>query len=81
MELVRFIFSSFWIWLGFTTLVAVVLKYLVDCIKAIRGTRKVSVTYSDNGLRTVEVENATAKDVGSVIRVANYGTGTVIDYK
>ena len=30
MDALRFIFSSFWIWLGFTTLVAVVLKYLVD---------------------------------------------------
>lgn len=35
MDALRFIFSSFWIWLGFTTLVAVVLKYLVDAIKAI----------------------------------------------
>ena len=38
MDALRFIFSSFWIWLGFTTLVAVVLKYLVDAIKAIRNT-------------------------------------------
>ena len=34
MDALRFIFSSFWIWLGFTTLVAVVLKYLVDATKA-----------------------------------------------
>ena len=43
MDALRFIFSSFWIWLGFTTLVAVVLKYLVDAIKAIRNTRNVKI--------------------------------------
>ena len=39
MDALRFIFSSFWIWLGFTTLVAVVLKYLVDAIKAVTELR------------------------------------------
>ena len=55
MDALRFIFSSFWIWLGFTTLVAVVLKYLVDAIKAIRNTRN------------VEIENATKADVADAI--------------
>ena len=49
MDALRFIFSSFWIWLGFTTLVAVVLKYLVDAIKAIRNTRNVKITPSRTG--------------------------------
>ena len=59
MDALRFIFSSFWIWLGFTTLVAVVLKYLVDAIKAIRNTRNVKIYTFENGNRTVEIENAT----------------------
>ena len=50
MDALRFIFSSFWIWLGFTTLVAVVLKYLVDAIKAIRNTRNVKIYTFENGL-------------------------------
>ena len=67
MDALRFIFSSFWIWLGFTTLVAVVLKYLVDAIKAIRNTRTVKIYTFENGNRTVEIENATKADVADAI--------------
>lgn len=67
MDAPRFIFSSFWIWLGFTTLVAVVLKYLVDAIKAIRNTRNVKIYTFENGNRTVEIENATKADVADAI--------------
>ena len=67
MDALRFIFSSFWIWLGFTTLVAVVLKYLVDAIKVIRNTRNVTIYTFENGNRTVEIENATKADVADAI--------------
>ena len=67
MDALRFIFSSFWIWLGFITLVAVVLKYLVDAIKAIRNTRNVKIYTFENGNRTVEIENATKADVADAI--------------
>lgn len=67
MDALRFIFSSFWIWLGFTTLVAVVLKYLVDAIKAICNTRNVKIYTFENGNRTVEIENATKADVTDAI--------------
>ena len=67
MDALRFIFSSFWIWLGFTTLVAVVLKYLVDAIKAIRNTQNVKIYTYENGNRTVEIENATKADVADAI--------------
>ena len=67
MDALRFIFSSFWIWLGFTTLVAVVLKYLVDAIKAIRNTRNVKIYTFENGNRTAEIENATKADVDDAI--------------
>ena len=67
MDALRFIFSSFWIWLGFTTLVAVVLKYLGDAIKAIRNTRNVKIYTFENGNRTVEIENATKADVADAI--------------
>ena len=67
MDALRFIFSSFWIWLGFTTLVAVVLKYLVDAIKAIRNTRNVKIYTFENGNRNEEMETATKADVDDAI--------------
>lgn len=72
MDALRFIFSSFWIWLGFTFLVAVVLKYLVDAISALRGTRQVKVYAFEDGKQTVEVNNATAADVDSIVRITSH---------
>ena len=63
MDALRFIFSSFWIWLGFTTLVAVVLKYLVDLVSALRAKRKVHTFKTSDGSWQVLVENATHNDV------------------
>ena len=74
MDALRFIFSSFWIWLGFTTLVAVVLKYLVDAIKAIRNTRNVKIYTFENGRRTVEIENASLADIEAIIAAKKLDT-------
>lgn len=74
MDALRFIFSSFWIWLGFTTLVAVVLKYLVDAIKAIRNTRNVKIYTFENGRRTVEIENASLADIEAIIEAKKLDT-------
>lgn len=71
MDALRFIFSSFWIWLGFTALIAVVLNYLVDAIKAIRNTRNVKIYNFEDGKRTVEIENATSKDVADALGSCN----------
>lgn len=62
MEFWRFIFSSFWIWLGFITLVAVVLKYLVDIIKALRNARNVHTYKTKDGWQVL-VTNASHDDV------------------
>lgn len=35
MELIKFIFSSFWIWLGFFLFLMVICESIVDCIQAI----------------------------------------------
>lgn len=67
MDALRFIFSSFWIWLGFTTLVLIVAGGLGYVIKALRNTRNVKIYTFENGNRTVEIENATKADVADAI--------------
>lgn len=42
MRLIEFIFSGFWVWLGFVVLVSLVGKYAVDTIKAARVPKKVT---------------------------------------
>ena len=73
-EVLQFIFSSFWIWLGFTTLVAVVLKYLVDAIEAICRGRKVKIHNFENGYRTVEIENASLSDIEELVAAKKLDT-------
>lgn len=73
-EALHFIFSSFWVWLGFTTLVAVVLNYLVDAIEAIRRGRKVKIYNFENGYYTVEIENASLADIEAIIEAKKLDT-------
>ena len=73
-EILQFIFSSFWIWLGFSTLVAVVLKYLVDAIEAVCRARKVKIYNFENGYHTVEIENASLADIEAIIEAKKLDT-------
>lgn len=73
-EILQFIFSSFWIWLGFSTLVAVVLKYLVDAIEAVCRGRKVKIYNFKNGYHTVEIENASLADIEAIIEAKKLDT-------
>lgn len=73
-EVLQFIFSSFWIWLGFTTMVAVVLKYLADAIESICRGCKVKIYNFENGYHTVEIENASLADIEAIIAAKKLDT-------
>ena len=64
MEFLRFIFSSFWIWLGFVVLVAAAGGAVVEIVKAIRPARKIAV------YRTGEVEGAGRGDIPAAVKAA-----------
>lgn len=66
MEFLRFIFSSAWIWLGFTVLVCCVLKYAVDLVKAVRAKRKVQL-FKKDGMWQMLIENASFDDVEAAL--------------
>lgn len=61
MELIKFILSSFWVWLGAVVLVGLVLQQMVEFAKACKRGRKVS-TYKVGDVYRVEIENATSRD-------------------
>lgn len=73
MEFLRFIFSSFWVWLGFVILVAMVGGVLVTLVKACKRNRKVMGRYI--GERWVKIENASEKDVQQAVISAAYVPG------
>lgn len=67
MDALRFIFSSFWVWLGFATLVLIVAGGLGYVIKALRSSREITIHEEGVGRRTVEIKNASGADVDAVI--------------
>ena len=72
MEILRFIFSSFWVWLGFIILAVILGGGLVELVKACKRNRKVTA-YQIGERWHVEIENATEKDAHHVMISAAYG--------
>lgn len=62
MEFVRFIFSSFWTWLGFTVLTAVAVCYLAVLVKACKPETRRVETYRDADRLKVTIIGATAEE-------------------
>ena len=69
MEFLRFIFSSFWIWLGFVVLVAAAGGAVVEIVKAIHPARKITVYRAGDVVR-VEVEGAGRGDIPAAVKAA-----------
>ena len=69
MEFLRFIFSSFWVWLGFVVLVAAAGGAVAEIVKAIRPARKIAV-YRTGDVVRVEVEGAGRGDIPAAAKAA-----------
>ena len=66
MEFLRFILSSFWVWLGFVILVALAVGWTVELVKVCKRNRHVKA-YRVGERWCVEIENATKKDTERVL--------------
>ena len=69
MEVLRFIFSSFWVWLGAVVLIAAAGEAVAGIIKAIRQPRKITVHRAGDIVRA-EVEGAGSRDIEAAFREA-----------
>lgn len=69
MEVLRFIFSSFWIWLGFVVLIAAAGGAVVEIVKAVHPARKIAV-YRTGDVVRVEVEGAGRRDIPAAVKAA-----------
>lgn len=70
MEVMKFIFSGFWIWLGTLILVCGTLNGVAEIVKAFRKQRSVKVTNFKDGMSFVEVTGLAAEDYEWVIKAA-----------
>ena len=79
MEFIRFIFSSIWVWLSFSVTLLLVLGGMTSIIKALRGSKKIRVSYDENGRRVAVIENATKADVQWVVEHVKNAKGDTND--
>ena len=69
MEFLRFILSSFWVWLGFVVLIAAAGEAVVGIIRAVHPARKIAVYRAGDVVR-VEVEGARRGDIPATVKAA-----------
>lgn len=74
MEFLRFILSSFWVWLGFIILVCAVGGAVVALVKACKHSRKITA-YRIGERWHITVEDGTSKDVREAIVGLHIGEG------
>ena len=73
MELLQFVFSSFWVWLGCVVLIVAAGEAVAA---GFRQKRKVSV-YHVGDVTRVEVENAGRADIPAAVKALNEQTAEV----
>ena len=64
MEFLRFIFSGFWVWLGFIILLSLIGGGMVELVKTCKHSRKIT-GYRIGERWHITVEDGTAEDVRS----------------
>lgn len=71
MEFLRFIFSSFWVWSGFTILLSMIGGGMIELVKACKSNRKVTA-YRIGNRWHVQIENASKGEAQHAIISAAY---------
>lgn len=72
MNLITFVFSGFWVWLGFVILVGLVLQQVVEMIKAIRTQKQVEA-YRIGERWHFKVTGASKADIKKMMKRAGVG--------
>lgn len=68
MEFLRFIFSSFWVWLGFIILICAIGSEMTGLVKACKHMRKITGYRMDERWH-IEIEDASAEDARQAIGI------------
>ena len=69
MELIKFILSSFWVWLGFVVLVGLILVQAVELVKAIRHPKRVEA-YRVGQRWRVTIQGASKTEIETILKRA-----------
>ena len=69
MELIKFILSSFWVWLGFVVLVGLILAQIVELVKAIRHPKRVEA-YRVGQRWRITIQGASNAEIETILKRA-----------
>lgn len=67
MEIIKFVLSNFWVWLGAVILILTIGQAAAEVIKAVRPPRKIS-TYKIGERWRMEIDGARRGDIAATIR-------------
>ncbi len=67
MEIIRFVLSNFWVWLGAVILILAIGQEAVEIIKAVHPSRKISA-YKIGDRWRMEIDGARRGDIAAAIR-------------
>lgn len=67
MEIIRFVLSNFWVWLGAVILILAIGQAAVEVIKAVRPSRKISA-YKIGDRWRMEIDGARRGDIAAATR-------------
>lgn len=67
MEIIRFVLSNFWVWLGAVILILAIGQAAVEIIKAVHPSRKISA-YKIGDRWRMEIDGARRGDIAAAIR-------------
>lgn len=71
MEFLQFVFSSFWVWLGFVIMLLMIGGGLIELVKACKRGRKITVVRTGKSVHTT-IENATKEEAKNAVLTADY---------
>lgn len=71
LALTKFIFSSFWVWLGFVIMLLMIGGGVIELVKACKRGRKVTVVRMGASVHTT-IENATKDEAQNAVITAAY---------
>lgn len=63
MDLLRFVFSNFWIWLGFTIMISLIVGGMIGLVKACKPEKRRLETFRSRDILRVDIVGASDEEI------------------
>ena len=77
MEIIRFVLSNFWVWLGAVILILAIGQAAVEVIKAVHPSRKISAYKIGDKIKIIQEEREEVRTITDIVCMHYLKTGAV----